>query len=87
MKCRACWTDKAYERPATTWREIAMTWLGFVPLKCQHCYHKFSVLRVLTIGQQLTPVPRKTALPPPTVLAFPQAQREAVAPQRVRKAA
>jgi hypothetical protein len=61
MKCRACWADKAYVRQARGWREIAMTWLGFVPLKCQHCYHKFAVLRPLTIGQQLTPPVRKTS--------------------------
>jgi hypothetical protein len=65
MKCRACWADKAYVRQARGWREIVMTWLGFVPLKCQHCYHKFSVLRLFTFGQQLTPPVRKTALAQP----------------------
>jgi hypothetical protein len=55
MKCRACWADKAYIREIKGWRGSAMSWLGVVPLKCHHCYHKFSVPWFLTIGKQLTP--------------------------------
>jgi hypothetical protein len=54
MKCRACWTDKAYKREVTGWRATAYAWLGLVPLKCHHCYHKFTVPWFLTIGKRLT---------------------------------
>ena len=40
MKCRACWSDKAYLREVKGWRGVALNWLGIVPLKCHHCYHK-----------------------------------------------
>ncbi len=55
MKCRACWTEKAYVRPTQGWREVALTWLGLVPLKCHHCYHRFWLPRPLTVGKQLVP--------------------------------
>jgi hypothetical protein len=55
MKCRACWTDKAYRREVSGWRRLACTWLGMVPLKCHHCYHKFTVPWPLTIGKRLSP--------------------------------
>ena len=55
MKCRACWADKAFIREVKGWRGTALSWLGVVPLKCHHCYHKFSVLWVQTIGKPLDP--------------------------------
>jgi hypothetical protein len=55
MKCRACWTDKAYIRDVSGWRGTLHRWLGMVPLKCHHCYHKFSVPWFSTIGKRLTP--------------------------------
>jgi hypothetical protein len=55
MKCRACWTDKAYIRDVSGWRGILHRWLGMVPLKCHHCYHKFSVPWFATFGKRLTP--------------------------------
>jgi hypothetical protein len=55
MKCRACWTDKAYVREISGWRAVVYSWLGMVPLKCHHCYHKFTVPWFLTIGKRLTP--------------------------------
>ena len=55
MKCRACWTDKAYIRDVRGWRGTLYRWLGMVPLKCHHCYHKFSVSWFSTIGKRLTP--------------------------------
>ncbi|HEX4142112.1 MAG TPA: hypothetical protein VHY91_01070 [Pirellulales bacterium] len=55
MKCRACWTDKAYLRDVSGWRGVLHSWLGMVPLKCHHCYHKFSVPWFSTIGKRLTP--------------------------------
>jgi len=64
MKCRACWTDKAYIRDVSGWRGVLHSWLGMVPLKCHHCYHKFSVSWFSTIGKRLTPpaiAPRSTA--------------------------
>jgi hypothetical protein len=55
MKCRACWTDKAFIRDVSGWRGFLHSWLGIVPLKCHHCYHKFSVPWFSTIGKRLTP--------------------------------
>ncbi len=42
------------------------SWLGMVPLKCHHCYHKFTVPWFLTIGKRLTPPALKTRLTPAT---------------------
>ncbi len=82
MKCRACWAEKAYVRQARGWREIALTWLGLVPLKCQHCYHRFWTPRPLTIGKQLVPPPRKTApAREPAAQAYPQHCGESAAPE------
>jgi hypothetical protein len=55
MKCPACWAETAYERSVTSWRERALICLLLVPMKCHHCFHKFAVARLLTIGKQLTP--------------------------------
>jgi hypothetical protein len=61
MKCRACWADKAYVRQLTGWRKTLHSALFFVPLKCHHCYHKFSVFWPLTVGKQTTPPAFKVA--------------------------
>lgn len=61
MKCSACWAEKAYRREVAGWRGAFYRWLGIVPLKCQHCHHKFVVPRVLTIGQRVVPPPLRTA--------------------------
>ena len=61
MKCRACWSDKAYVRTVKGWRRVALAVLLLVPLKCHHCYHKFSVPWLLTWGKQLTPPPLRVA--------------------------
>ena len=68
MKCRACWTDKAYLRDVSGWRGTLYRWLGMVPLKCHHCYHKFSVSWFSTIGKRLTP-PALATRPMQTTLA------------------
>ena len=61
MKCRACWSDKAYVRPVKGWKGIALKCLTLVPLKCHHCYHKFSVPWMLTLGKHVTPPPLRVA--------------------------
>ena len=66
MKCRACWTDKAYVREVRGWGGTVYSWLGMVPLKCHHCYHRFTVPWFLTIGKRLTPPVLKTRLAPAT---------------------
>jgi hypothetical protein len=71
MKCRACWTDKAYLRDVSGWRGTLHSWLGMVPLKCHHCYHKFSVPWFSTIGKRLTP-PAIVARPLPVLSAADQ---------------
>jgi hypothetical protein len=55
MKCRSCWADKAYVRPVKGWKGLLLKCLWMVPLKCHHCYHKFSVPWLLTLGKPLTP--------------------------------
>jgi hypothetical protein len=55
MKCPACWADKAYVRQVTGLRGAILSCLFLVPLRCHHCYHKFNVLRLFTIGKRLTP--------------------------------
>ncbi len=53
MKCPRCWTEKAYVRPVGTLKSALLGYLLLVPMKCQHCYHKFTILRFLTIGKQI----------------------------------
>jgi len=61
MKCRACWADKAFVRQVQGWRALLQKCFLLTPLKCHHCYHKFSVPSILTIGKQLTPPPLRIA--------------------------
>jgi len=62
MKCRACWAEKAYVRQVSGWKGWLLSCLCLVPLKCHHCYHKFSVPWFFTFGKRLTP-PAARALP------------------------
>jgi hypothetical protein len=55
MRCRACWTDKAYLRNEKGLKAAIYACLGLVPLKCHHCYHKFWTWCFLTWGQTLEP--------------------------------
>jgi|GEM_PF-6826824 len=82
MKCSACWADKAYVRKVNGWRGMLLS-LGLrVPLKCHHCYHKFSVSWFSTIGAQVTPPPLRmpeTARPATTPVAQQQASSKPAA--------
>jgi hypothetical protein len=51
MKCPACWAEKAYRRKEDGAWGLVLRWLAFVPMRCRHCYHKFWVHRVQTIGK------------------------------------
>jgi len=55
MKCPRCWTEKAYVRAVSPTRRLLLSLALLVPMKCQHCYHKFTVLWFLTIGKQIEP--------------------------------
>lgn len=55
MKCPRCWTDKAYLRRIAPWKRLLFGLLLLVPMKCQHCYHKFTVSWFVTIGKPLRP--------------------------------
>ncbi len=55
MKCPHCWTDKAYLRTYHGWLEVALGCLAFRPMKCNHCYQRFMVHWVLTIGRRVVP--------------------------------
>jgi hypothetical protein len=55
MKCPRCWTDKAYVRPVSVWKDALLSCLFLVPMKCQHCYHKFTIPWLFTIGKQIRP--------------------------------
>ena len=56
MKCRACWTDKAYLREESRgFKAMICSCLGLVPLKCHHCFHKFRVPWFMTWGKTLHP--------------------------------
>lgn len=62
MKCPRCWAYEAYVHEAKKgWKEFLFRCLLLIPMKCQHCYHKFHAFWPLTIGQQMTrPVLRVT---------------------------
>jgi hypothetical protein len=53
MKCPRCWTEKAYVRPVGTMKSALLTCLLLVPMKCRHCYHKFTISWLFTIGKQI----------------------------------
>ncbi len=55
MKCPRCWADKAYLHVFHGWHEWALGCLAFRPMKCTHCYHRFMVHWVFTIGKQVVP--------------------------------
>jgi hypothetical protein len=55
MKCPRCWTDKGYLRRVSWWKQLALICLLLRPMKCHHCYHKFVVPWLLTLGKQVTP--------------------------------
>lgn len=55
MKCRYCWSDKAYPRKVSGWKGILLSCALLVPLRCHHCYERFVVSWFSTIGKQLQP--------------------------------
>ena len=63
MKCPACWTEKAYVREVEGWKGVLLAWLLLRPMQCHHCYHKFTVHWISTLGKQIVRTPMKTASP------------------------
>ncbi len=55
MKCPRCWADKAYLHAFRGWWEVTLGYLAFRPMRCDHCYHRFMVHWVLTIGRRVVP--------------------------------
>ena len=74
MKCPQCWSEKAYLQPVAGWRRNILSMLLFVPLKCHHCYHTFTVTWFSTLGQTLEPPP-----PPPPPVQSQKPSRAAIA--------
>jgi hypothetical protein len=64
MKCPHCWSEKAFLQPVEGWRKNLLSMLLFVPLKCHHCYHTFTVTWFSTLGQTVEPPPPPPAAPP-----------------------
>jgi hypothetical protein len=62
MKCPRCWAEKAYLRPLPAWKMALLSCLLLVPLKCQHCFHKFTVFWFFTWGKKIDP-PRLKIIP------------------------
>ena len=58
MKCPRCWADKAYRHEFRGWWEVALGCLAFRPMKCSHCYHRYMVHWVFTIGKSVVIAPR-----------------------------
>lgn len=55
MKCRSCWSDKAYVREEKGVKAAIYSCFGLVPLKCQHCFDKRWILWFMTWGQTVHP--------------------------------
>jgi hypothetical protein len=55
MKCPCCWAEEAYVRRVPRWKRILLACALLRPMKCHHCYHKFSVFWFFTLGKQVTP--------------------------------
>lgn len=79
MKCRACWTDKAYLRQEKGFKAKLYSCLGFVPLKCHHCFQKTWVFWLSTLGKTLHPPKLKdpSAEAPTLRAARPTSRRRA----------
>ena len=58
MKCPTCWAEKAFRRPIRTFTDRLLQCLTLVPMRCHHCYHRFRVSRLLTLGQLTDPPPK-----------------------------
>ncbi len=81
MKCPRCWADKAYLHRYRNWREALLACLAFRPMKCHHCYHRFMVHWLFTLGKQVhPPVIRVTSHLRPAAEAGPE---RLAAPRRV----
>ena len=65
MKCPACWSEKAYLRNSSGIHGLLVDLFLLSPLKCHHCYHKFSVLWFMTLGKEIHP-PKLIRLAPET---------------------
>ena len=64
MKCPICWAEKAYVRKVHGWKALLYSVALLVPLKCHHCYHKFTVSWFATVGRTIHPPKiRRTAVP------------------------
>ncbi len=61
MKCPRCWSDKAYRRKVSVWEQFLLGCLFLVPMRCQHCYYKFSMLWFFTLGKVIEPPPLRIA--------------------------
>ncbi len=62
MECPACRAPKAYRRTSKKNLNRLLRRVGFIPMMCHHCYHKFHVAWPLTIGKQLnSPAQRNAA--------------------------
>jgi hypothetical protein len=55
MKCPKCWAEKAYVREVRGWKGALMACALLVPMKCNHCYHKFVLPWFLTLGRAIRP--------------------------------
>jgi len=53
MKCPYCWAEKAYIRKAKGWKDALLYCLLLRPMKCHHCYHKFTAPWFATFGKQV----------------------------------
>ena len=55
MKCRACWSDKAYVRREKGLKAMIYSCVGLIPFKCHHCFHKFWTVWFMTWGKTVNP--------------------------------
>lgn len=79
MKCPSCWSEKAYRRETKPPASRTMAALGFVALRCQHCFHEFSRPFFMTIGQKIdapTPIQSGDPIAPSTLDLESKAQEE-----------
>ena len=66
MKCPRCWANKAYRHPIKGVKGLLLRLLLLVPMKCHHCYYKFAVFWLRTIGQATRPPSTRPSPAAPT---------------------
>ena len=75
-KCPKCWAEKAYLDETKSLAATVLSYLFVVPMRCQHCFHRFHVSWFSTFGKELHP--------PAPLRIYPESAGPAVVAQQAK---